>query len=217
MTHPLDVRAWEKLKGRSLMHATLPQPVFDDRMMLCSLLSLGCVFGFAPPEETAALTALRALRIAQRRLRPDVRSKLLSVSSPHTDSSLVPEAWRFVFHDPGTSGKSRAVTVAARTSSEHPDTVEAFAGLKGETATGQHVIAQNKWLVDSNAALEKVRGEFKVKHVHSAQYRLSRSSSGRDPFWTIDFFGEKDEILVRFRIDARTGDLRRLAIDEGGE
>jgi len=179
-------------------------------MMLCSLLSLGCAFGFAPPQETTTLTAQRALRIAQRRLRPDVRSKLLSVSSPKTDSTLEPDAWRFHFFDAGTSGKSRAVTVAARTSSEHPETVEAFSGMKGETASGLNVIAQNKWLIDSDAALQKVREEFKCKHVASAQFRLLRAHSAREAFWLIEFFDDGDESLVRFRIDARTGDLRQL-------
>jgi hypothetical protein len=188
---------------------------FDDPMMLCSLLSLGCAFGFSPPQETATLTALRALRIAQRRLRPEVRTKLLSVSSPKTNSSLEPDAWRFVFFDPGTSGKSRAVTVAARTSSEHPDTVEAFSGLKGEGTAGLHVMSQAKWTVDSDAALQKVRGEFKCKHVVSAQYRLQRSGSGKDAFWLIEFFGDKDEVLVRFRIDAKSAELRQL--HEGDE
>ncbi len=187
-----------------------PEPSLDAPMMLCSLFSLGCAFGFAPPQENAALTAQRALRIAQRRLRPDVRSKLLSVSSPKTNSSLEPEAWRFLFYDAGTSGKSRAVTVAARTSSEHPDTVGAFSGLKGETAAGLNVIAQNKWLIDSDAALQKVRGEFKCKHVAAAQYRLQRASAGREAFWLIEFFDDQDEVLVRFRIDARTGDLHQL-------
>ena len=187
-----------------------PEPSLDAHMMLCSLLSLGCAFGFAPPQETTALTAQRALRIAQRRLRPDVRSKLLSVSSPKTTSSLEPDAWRFIFFDAGTSGKSRAVTVAARTSSEHPETVEAFNDMKGETAAGLNVIAQSKWLIDSDAALQKVRGEFKCKHVSAAQYRLVRANSVREAFWMIKFFDDRDEVLVRFRIDARTGDLRQL-------
>jgi hypothetical protein len=75
--------------------------------MHCSLLSLGCAFGFASPSDRHILTALRALKIAQRRLRPEVRSKLLSVSSAHTDPTLVPEAWRFVFLDPATNGHCR--------------------------------------------------------------------------------------------------------------
>jgi hypothetical protein len=187
-----------------------PDLTFDNPMMLCSLLSLGCAFGFSPPEETATLTALRALRIAQRRLRSEVRSKLLSVSSPRTTASLEPDAWRFVFLDPSTSGKSRAVTVAARTSSEHPDTVEAFSGLKAEGAAGLHVISQPKWTVDSDAALQKVRGEFKCKHVVSAQYRLLRPGSGKNTFWMIEFFGDKDEVLIRFRIDAKSGELRQM-------
>jgi len=185
-------------------------------MLQCSLLTLGCAFGFSPPQDTKSLTALRALKIAQRRLRPDVRSKLLSVSSPKTDTSLAPEAWRFVFFDPGTSGKSRAVTVAAHTSSEHPDTVEAFSGVKNETAAGLHVIAQNKWIVDSDIALEKVREESKCKGVRSAQYRLERAKAGKEAFWVIELFNERDEALARFRIDARSGEVSRVAADEPG-
>jgi len=185
-------------------------------MLHCSLLSLGCAFGFSPPEDTTRLTALRALKIAQRRLRPDVRSKLLSVSSPKTGVSLAPEAWRFVFFDPGTSGKIRAVTVAAHTSSEHPDTVEAFSGVKNKTATGLHLITQNKWMVDSDVALEKVRAESKCKGVRAAQYRLERAKAGKDTFWVIEFFNERDEALARFRIDARSGDVSRLASEKNG-
>ena len=110
----------------------------------CSLLSLGCAFGFASPSDRRILTALRALKIAQRRLRPEVRSKLLSVSSARTDSTLVPDAWRFVFLDPATSGHCRIVTVAARTSSEHPDTIEAFSSLKLESTAGSPPIPQSK-------------------------------------------------------------------------
>ncbi len=183
-------------------------------MMHCSLLSLGCAFGFSPPQQTSTLTALHALKIAQRRLRPDVRSKLLSVSSPRTDATLTPEAWRFVFFDPNTSGKSRAVTVAAKTSSEHPDTVEAFSGLKNDSAANLQVVPQAKWLIDSNVALEKVREDSKCKGVRSAQYRLERAKSGRDAFWTVEFFDEHDKNLARFRIDARTGELSRIDKEE---
>ena len=99
-------------------------------IMHCSLLSLGCAFGFAPPANQGALTALRGLKIAQRRLRPEVRAKLLSVSSCRSDQTLAPGAWRFVFLDPVTNGNCRVVTVAAKTSSEHPDTVEALNSAK---------------------------------------------------------------------------------------
>src|SRR5271170_3410291 len=101
-------------------------------MMQCSLLSLGCVFGCAPAQNQSSLTALKALKIAQRRLRPEVRSKLMSVASARSDASLSPHAWRFVFMDPATSGNCRIVTVAAKASSEHPDTVEAFSSIKEE-------------------------------------------------------------------------------------
>src|SRR5471032_3177486 len=112
-------------------------------IMHCSLLSLGCVFGCAPANGQTTLTALRAFKIAQRRLRPEVRSKLLSVSSARAEGALAPDAWRFVFFDPGTSGNCRIVTVAAKTSSEHPDTVEAFSSAKTENAATTHAIAKN--------------------------------------------------------------------------
>lgn len=186
-------------------------PLPNDKLMLqCSLFSLGCAFGFSPPQEAVQLTALRALKIAQRRLRPEVRSRLLCVSSPKTETSLVPDAWRFVFFDAGTSGKSRVVTVAARTSSEHPDTVEAFSAEKNETASDMPTIVQSKWSVDSDAALEKIRQESKLKGVKSAQYRLEQPRAGKEAAWSIEFFDSQGETLARFRVGARTGAISRL-------
>jgi hypothetical protein len=86
--------------------------------------------------------------------------------------------------------------------------------MKGETAAGLNVIAQSKWLIDSDAALQKVRGEFKCKHVAAAQYRLLRAHSVGEASWLIEFFDDHDEVLVRFRIDARTGELHQLHADE---
>jgi hypothetical protein len=180
-------------------------------MLQCSLLSLGCVFGFSPPQQTPSLTALRALKIAQRRLRPEVRSRLLSVGSPKA-ATLVPEAWRFVFFDAGTSDKSRAVTVAAHTSSEHPDTVEAFSAIKLEPVADLQVIAQNRWTVDSDGALQKVREQAKLRGVHSAQYRLDRARPGFDAIWQIEFYDDRGESVGSFRVDARSGELIRLPV-----
>lgn len=183
-------------------------------MLQCSLFSLGCAFGFSPPQEAAQLTALRALRIAQRRLRPEVRSRLLCVSSPRTGASLKPDAWRFVFFDAGTSGKSRVVTVAARTSSEHPDTVEAFSAEKNENGAGMPPVVQSKWTVDSDAVLEKIRQESKLKGVKSAQYRLEQPRTGKEATWTIEFFDSQGETLARFQVGARTGAIDRLEFRE---
>ena len=183
-------------------------------MMQCSLLSLGCVFGFTAPEQQARLTALRALKIAQRRLRPEVRAKLLSVSSPPTLKSLAPEAWRFTFFDPATSGHSRIVTVAAKASSEHPDTIEAFSSTPNEVASGLHVIPQSKWLVDSDKALEKIKAESKLKGVRAAQYRLMQPKSpGQESCWILQFFGDQEEPIARIRVGARTGNLEMLDLD----
>jgi hypothetical protein len=183
-------------------------------MLQCSLFSLGCAFGFSPPQDTAELTALRALKIAQRRLRPEVRSRLLSVSSPRTEITFKPDAWRFVFFDAGTSGKSRIVTVAARTSSEHPDTVEAFSAEKNDSASGLPTIVQNKWTVDSDDALEKIRQESKLKGVKSAQYRLEQPRAGREATWAVEFFDTQGETLARFQVGARTGSLGRVELAE---
>jgi hypothetical protein len=179
-------------------------------MLQCSLFSLGCAFGFSPPEQAVHLTALRALKIAQRRLRPEVRSRLLAVSSSRTDASLTPDAWRFVFFDAGTSGKCRVVTVAAHTSSEHPDTVEAFSAEKNDGAAALPTLVQNKWTVDSDAALEAIRRESKLKGVKAAQYRLEQPRSGKEATWVIDLFDAPGEPLARFQIGARTGAVFRL-------
>jgi hypothetical protein len=173
--------------------------------MHCSLLSLGCAFGFTPPGGRAGLSGLRALKIAQRRLRPEVRAKLLTVSSSRTDNSLSPVAWRFVFHDPATSGNCRIVTVAAKTSSEHPDTVEAFSSAKVENVASLHAIAQNKLAVDSDKALELARGTCKLKGVRAAYYQLAQGKGASEPCWILHFFGEGSEAVAQLQVGAKTG------------
>jgi hypothetical protein len=182
--------------------------------MHCSLLSLGCVFGFATTSDKTTLSALRAFKIAQRRLRPEVRAKLLSVSSARTDGSLTPEAWRFVFLDPATSGNCRVVTVAAKTSSEHPDTVEAFSSAKTDNEATNHAIAQNKWVIDSDQALGLARGTSKLKGIRSAEYRLTQPRNGQEPLWTLYFYAEGPEAVARFQIAAKTGSVKILANGE---
>jgi len=178
--------------------------------MQCSLFSLGCVFCFAPPHNQSNLTALRALKIAQRRLRPEVRAKLLNISSARSNGNLTPQAWRFTFMDPITSGNCRVVTVAAKTSSEHPDTVEAFGSFKTENGDSSHVISQNKLLVDSYQALEKARSTVKLKGVHSAEYRLIQRKGGQEAFWNISFFAEREEPAFTVRVGAKTGETELM-------
>jgi hypothetical protein len=178
-------------------------------IMHCSLSSLGCAFGFAPPNDHGALTALHALKIAQRRLRPEVRAKLLSISSARTNQTLLPEAWRFVFLDPATSGKCRVVTVAAKTSSEHPDTIEAFSSAQRENIATSQAIPQNKLLIDSGQALEKIRVNSKLKGVKAAEYRITQQKGKSEPFWSLSFYGENGESIAKFRIGAKTGALEQ--------
>lgn len=180
----------------------------------CSLLSLGCVFGFSSANK-ATLTALRALKIAQRRLRPEVRAKLLSVSSARTDVTLTPEAWRFVFQDLATSGNSRVVTVAAKTSSEHPDTVEAFSSLSSENVAASHAIAQNKLLVDSDQALQEAREVVNLEEAHTAEYRLTQHKSNQEPLWILHFYAETGEAMACVQVGAKTGTVQ--IIEDGQE
>jgi hypothetical protein len=175
--------------------------------LYCSLLSLGCVCGFSPPSDST-LTALRALKIAQRRLRPEVRSKLLSISSARTDAAFVPKAWRFIFQDQTTSGHARVVTVAAKASSEHPDTVKSFSSAKSENLASLQAIPQNKLLFDSDKALEQARRTSKLKGIKSAEYRLIQSRGDREPVWHLSFYAESLEPIVNFRVDAITGAIR---------
>ena len=179
-------------------------------IMHCSLLSLGCAFGFASPTNQTSLTAVRSLKVAQRRLRPEVRAKLLSVSSARSDESLVPVAWRFVFLDPATSGNCRVVTVAAKTSSEHPDTIEAFSSSKTENVASNHAISQNKLLVDSDQVLEQARSALKLKGARSAEYRLLQPRSGQEPVWIAHFYADKGEPVGRVQVGAKTGAVQIL-------
>jgi hypothetical protein len=185
-------------------------------MMQCSLLSLGCVFGFAPPPNQLNLTALRALKIAQRRLRPEVRAKLLNVSSARSNGNFTPAAWRFTFLDPITNGNRRVVTVAARTSSEHPDTVEAFGSPKTENEDSSHVITQNKLLIDSYQALEKARSTIKLKGVHSAEYQIVQRKGDQEPFWNIGFYAEREEPQFVVRVGAKTGEAKLVEKEARG-
>jgi len=176
-------------------------------MMQCSLLSLGCVFGFASATEQTTLTALKALKIAQRRLRPEVRAKLLSVSSARVTGNLVPDAWRFVFLDLATSGHCRVVTVAAKTSSEHPDTVEAFSSTKLENIDELHPIPQNKLFVDSEKVLALARKQTSMKGVTGAQYKLLQPNHSKEPVWTVEFYGEGAEPLSEVEVGARSAEM----------
>ncbi len=179
-------------------------------MMHCSLLSLGCVFGCAPAQIQSKLTALKALKIAQRRLRPEVRSKLMSVASARSDTTLSPEAWRFVFMDPATSGNCRVVTVAAKASSEHPDTVEAFSNIKEESPAATHPTAQGKLAVDSDKALALAKDVAKLKGITGAQYRLAQPRSTQEPMWTLSLYAQEEEPVVRIHVGAKTGHVQIL-------
>jgi hypothetical protein len=176
-------------------------------MLYCSLLSLGCAAGFAPPADTN-LTALRALKIAQRRLRPEVRSKLLSISSARTDTTFVPEIWRFIFRDQTTSGHARVVTVAAKASSEHPNTIEAFSAIQAEPTASLQAIPQNKLLFDSDKVLEQIRQTSKLKGIKSAQYRLLPLRNGQRMTWQLSFYAESLEPITIFRVDAMLGEIQ---------
>jgi hypothetical protein len=178
-------------------------------IMHCSLLSLGCVFGCAPAYNQSTLPFLRALKIAQRRLRPEVRSKLLSVSSARTDASLTPDAWRFVFLDPATSGNSRVVTVAAKTSSEHPDTVEAFSSIKTEPVSN-FAIVQSKLALDTIQILTQARSAAKLKGIKSAEYNLTQSKNSQEPIWTLSFYAEGEDPVARLQVGAKTGTTKIL-------
>ncbi len=116
----------------------------------------------------------------------------------------MPEAWRFVFLDPATSGNCRIVTVAARTSSEHPDTVEAFGGAKSENGNGAAAIPQTKLLVDSDRALEQIRINSKLKGARAAEYKLLQRKGTQEPVWMLEFYGEDGEQLAKFRVGAKT-------------
>ncbi len=173
------------------------------------LVSLGCALGFAPPARST-FTALRALKIAQRRLRPEVRSKLLSITSVRTNAAFAPEAWRFLFSDPRTNDRCRSVIVATKTSSEHPAVLEAFSLSETENRASLKVIPQNKLLLDSNKALEQVRRVIELTKNCSAAYRLLLPRGDSEPAWMLSFYAETSEPIAIFRIRAESGALESV-------
>jgi hypothetical protein len=181
--------------------------------MHCSLLSLGCAFGFSTAEQSQLLTALRALKIAQRRLRPEVRTKLLSAISARTDQTMVPEAWRFVFLDPATSGNCRIVTVASKTSSEHPDTVDAFTPTKTEEVITSSAIPQKKLVIDSDKALDLVRVGTRRRGIRAAEYHLSPQKGSQEPLWTILFYSDSSDPAAIFRVGAKNGTVEQAFLE----
>jgi hypothetical protein len=134
----------------------------------------------------------------------------MGVASARSDASLAPEAWRFTFLDAGTSGHCRVVTVAAKASSEHPDTVEAFSNIKDEGPSAPHPIAQAKLEIDSDHALIQAKDAAKLKGITAAQYRLGQGRSTQEPVWTLALYAEEEAPIVRIQVGARTGSVRIL-------
>ena len=135
-------------------------------------------------------------------------------TSARSDSSLSPQAWRFVFSDPGTSGNCRVVTVAAKASSEHPDTVEAFSTIKEDASASIHAVGQAKLAVDSDKALAQVRGAAKLKGIVSAQYRLSQQRSSAESLWMLSLYADEgDAPVARIQVGAKTGSVKIINAD----
>jgi hypothetical protein len=177
-----------------------------------SLLSLGCAFGVTSPSP-AALTALRALKIARRRLRPEVRDKLVSICSAPTDSTFEPDAWRFVFSDDATRRHYRSVIVAAKASSESRGVLEAFKTSKTGSATPLHPISINSVVLDSDGALAQVRSVSKLRGHFSAVYRLFISKKEQEPLWHLSFYTEALNPVISYRVRTKGGTI--LPIEQG--
>lgn len=165
------------------------------------LLTFGCV-GFSNALKKIGFTALPALQIATRRLRPEVRANLLHVVSDRTGQDFRPKAWRFVFRDKTTSSGCRVVTVAENASSEHPDIVEAFESMDLRNISKNEIIPQNQLTVDSDAALKiaSTSSESCLNFADSAEYQLVKSAPRRKPFWKIYFYST-NKVLTFLEIE----------------
>ena len=100
------------------------------------------------------------------------------------------------------------MTVAAKASSEHPDTVEAFSNIKDESTASLHPIAQGKLVLDSEKILAQAKGAAKLKGITSARYRLAQPRSTHEPVWTLFLYAEDEEPVVRIQVGAKTGAVR---------
>jgi hypothetical protein len=173
--------------------------------MSLALGALGCAFGIASPA-SSQLTAFHALKIAKRRLRPEVRSRLIHIGSVLTDASFRPIAWRFAFQDRGTRGRLRSVIVAAHVSSEHPEIQEAFKTRNEEPMLPWKVIDLARILIDSEKALARVQSVSDLRPYRGVVYNLMTEKGG-EPVWHLSFYGKGEKPVVRFRLRARCGAL----------
>lgn len=172
-----------------------------------SLFALGCAFGCTPTITKVTLSAYRALKIAQRRLRPEVRAKLMGVISARTDSTLTPRAWRFLFHDATTNDQCRIVTVAAQASSEHPDTVGAFSGTQMDPHKFSHPVTQNKLIIDTEEILAKARAAATLDEIQAAEYSLAQGKTQVEPLWELRFFTNLEEPVATVLVKAKSGEV----------
>ena len=97
------------------------------------------------------------------------------------------------------------VVVAAKTSSEHPATVEAFSSVQPENAAELQVIPQNRLLIDTNQALERARSAVKLKGIRAAEYRLLHPLHDAEPLWELQFFTDTGKAVARLSVGAQTG------------
>jgi hypothetical protein len=173
--------------------------------MNVSLFALGCVVGLLPDESRANLSALRALRIAQRRLRPEVRNALLVARSLRTERDRLPSAWRFVFHDPLTTDNYRIVTVPTNEThksydfSEEPEDVESLRKLLP--------VVQEKVVLDSDDIL-RCAAELKKASWKSWELNLHQCPDIHEPLWMLTFFeDDAGKVASKVKMKGNSGTI----------
>ncbi len=152
--------------------------------MPASLFALGCVVGLLPKEDGSNLSALAALKIAQRRLKQQVRESLLIISSRRFMRDRTPSLWRFVFQDLSTTDTFRVVVVSNKTSGQS----ENLAGFKKETDLCQlTTIDQNRSMIDSDEALRRA-SEFPTRQWSACEISLIQCPERRYSIWVVSYF-----------------------------
>ena len=163
-----------------------------------------------PTPAVAALadSAFAARDIAEKSLPPrDIaptgKAELLRIIGERDDGSTTPSSWRYYFFDKSASGNARIVTVSGGKVVKTGEDLGDFASPYEE----QHVLPEDKLLIDSSQALQIAQALIPGETVSSAEFMLMQQKNSV-PMWKVTLWTRNPE-----GEDHKIGDVILLAED----
>jgi hypothetical protein len=155
----------------------------------------------APTESQATSTdgAFAARDIAEKSLPPsDItptgKAELLRIIGERTPGQTTPATWRYYFFEKSASGNARIVTVHGGNVIKNGEDLGDFATPYQE----QHVLSEDKLILDSNQALHTAEGYLPGVSVSSAEFMLMQQKNSvpmwKITLWTRDIDGEEHRV-----------------------